>query len=431
MLLRFRAANHLSLWDEQEISLVASPLSGNETSLIDSSALPKERILPGAMIYGANASGKSNVIYALLYMREAVLFSHNKGQPGGSVPRIPFALDQLAAKKPSLFDADFVAEGVRYNYGFEVSDKTFPAEWLYAFPNHRRLTLFERKDGAFKFGSKLKGHNKILSDLTRPNSLFLSAAVQNHHEQLSAVSAFFHSQQFYTDITVPDETATRHVAQDEPDKRIIEFLYAIGTGIVGFRHREHDVPSEIRSLISTSTQTEINRTLKVEDADGIVATYVPEIDKFAIFELGHRVPEDDPVYLSLDRESAGTRRLLVLLDKVFQALDNGTLLVVDELDASLHTTACEAVLELFFSPETNPHGAQIMATTHDTNLMQSPLLRRDQTWFTEKDKGGATHLYPLTDIRTRQSDNIEKGYLQGRYGAISFPPAMSKILAAE
>jgi AAA15 family ATPase/GTPase len=120
----------------------------------------------------------------------------------------------------------------------------------------------------------------------------------------------------------------------------------------------------------------------------------------------------------------------MLLGLVFQALDEGAPFVIDELDASLHTQACEAVLALFSSPETNPRGAQLIATTHDTNLLRSRMLRRDQIWFTEKDGHGATHLYPLTDIRTRKEDNIEKGYLQGRFGAIPFSGSISDLVSA-
>ena len=135
-------------------------------------------------------------------------------------------------------------------------------------------------------------------------------------------------------------------------------------------------------------------------------------------ELSHRGGGGDNVYLDIDRESAGTRRLLFMLGPIFRALDEGTLIVIDELDASLHTRACEAILELFGSQKTNPHGAQLVVTTHDTNLLHSPLVRRDQIWFVELNKKGATRVFPLTDIRTRKDDNIEKGYLQGRYGAI-------------
>ena len=129
----------------------------------------------------------------------------------------------------------------------------------------------------------------------------------------------------------------------------------------------------------------------------------------------------------MERESAGTRRLLIVLDLAFRALDEGAPLFIDELNASLHTQAAEVVLNLFCSRETNPKGAQLIATTHDTNLLASSALRRDEVWFTEKDTEGATHLYPLTDIRTRKGDNIEKGYLQGRYGAVPFDDPISAL----
>ena len=133
----------------------------------------------------------------------------------------------------------------------------------------------------------------------------------------------------------------------------------------------------------------------------------------------------EAAYLELGMESAGTLRLLMVLSLVYRALDDGTPVVIDELDASLHTLASEAVVQLFCSKETNPKGAQLIATTHDTNLLASQMLRRDQVWFTEKDAYGATLLFPLTEIRTRSGDNFEKGYLQGRYGAVPLTDTIS------
>ncbi|OBP73266.1 hypothetical protein BAE42_14135 [Mesorhizobium loti] len=134
------------------------------------------------------------------------------------------------------------------------------------------------------------------------------------------------------------------------------------------------------------------------------------------------------VFFNLDKESAGTRRLLALLAPIFAALDHGGLIVIDEIDASLHTRACEAILALFSSTEFNANGAQLIATTHDTNILSSNLLRRDQIWFCEKGDTGETALFPLTDLRTRATDNIEKGYLQGRFGAIPFAGSPSQLL---
>ena len=154
--------------------------------------------------------------------------------------------------------------------------------------------------------------------------------------------------------------------------------------------------------------------LKSIDA-GIVGHRISEAGGI---ELAHRGRDGRAVYLDMDRESSGTRRLLVILNRVFGALDGGHPVFIDGLDAGLHPHAGEAVLRLFCCPRSNRNGAQLVATTHDTHLMKSPVLRRDQVWFTEKNPDGATELYPLTDLRTRKGDNLELGYLQGRYGAV-------------
>lgn len=156
---------------------------------------------------------------------------------------------------------------------------------------------------------------------------------------------------------------------------------------------------------------------KLEALQSLVNALSPPL---SVLKLGHITSDGGTVYFTLDSESSGTRRLLLLLHHAFKALDQGSLLIVDELDTSLHTQACEAIIAPFSSRDTNPKGAQLVATTHDTNLLRSPMLRRDQIWFTEKDEGGATHLYPLSDFKVRKEDNLEKGYLQGRFGAIPF-----------
>lgn len=415
MLLRFSAANHLSLKEPQELSLTASSLKDAESGLIEWAASPDGRVLPAVVIYGANASGKSNVVAAFRFMRQAVLASHRRGEPGGGVRRTPFALDPACEKLSTSFLVDFVVEGVRYHYGFEASNEAFTAEWLYAFPHGRRQMLFERDGGSFEFGRSLRGRNRIIADLTRPNSLFLSAARQNDHEDLSNVSDFFRTLRVMGITTEIPAWPRREI-----DSRIVTFLEKIGTGIIGSRPRKIEVPPEIQAM-----QLEIATvTRKFDTSIG------GDLSETVVIELGHQGSTGEPIYFQLQRESAGTRRLLGLLDRAFRVLDEGTLLVIDELDASLHTQACEAVLALFCSRTTNPKGAQLIATTHDTNLLRSTLLRRDQIWFSEKDPEGATHLYPLTDIRTRKGDNLEKGYLQGRYGAIPFAGSVSDFINA-
>ena len=422
MLLRFGVSNHLSIRDFQELSFVASSLKDRDEGLIPCAAAPKGAVVPAAVIYGANASGKSNLMTAMGIMLIMVRDSHRHGRPGGGVLRQPFALDPACAGKPSRFEIDFVVDGVRHHYGFETSDDAFESEWLYDFPASRRRMLFERESGEFRFGRGLKGRNAVIADLTRPNSLYLSAAAQNGHERLSQVSGYFRSVHGVYATALSGVMVSVHLAEKETDDRAIDFLGKIGTGVVGYRRKEIEYADEIEA-VQRDVLTAIKKRVDVPaDLEATISG-----DWRTAIELAHLGRDGEQVYLGLDLESAGTRRLLFVLGFAFRALDEGTPLFVDELDASLHTQAAEAVLRLFCSRKTNPKGAQLVATTHDTNLMRAPLLRRDQLWFTEKDVGGATRLYPLTDIRTRKGDDIGKGYLQGRYGAVPFDDPVSDL----
>ena len=405
MLLRFGGQNIRSIRDKQELSFVASALDDTPAGLIDCPAAGT-RLLPAVVVYGANASGKSNLVKALRWMRQAVLFSHTHFDAAGGVPRQPFALDPTGRSAPTACDVDFAIDGVRYHYGIESSDQAFTREWLYSFPNGRRQMLFERKEQTFEFGRNLRGRNRIIADLARPNSLFVSVATQNDHQELSKISGLFRA--------IEIDEKKPEMMPDDVDPRAVEFLANAGTGVVGSRRsriepseRDRELIQGIRTLIERLSGTSLEGHLD-ENSDGYK------------MELAHHGRDGAEIYFDLDDESDGTLRLLALLTPAFRALDAASLMVVDELDASLHTQACEALLALFASPKTNPRGAQLIATTHDTNLLRSPFLRRDQIWFTEKDAEGATHLYPLTDFRTRKGDNLERGYLQGRFGAIPF-----------
>lgn len=144
-------------------------------------------------------------------------------------------------------------------------------------------------------------------------------------------------------------------------------------------------------------------------------------------ELGHAAETEKSVFFDPALESSGTGRLLLLLDRAFSSLDRGSLLIVDEIDLSLHSLACLAIVQLFNVPEINTKGAQLIATTHDTNLICSPQLGRDQIWFAEKDATGATEIYPLSDFKVRENDNFERGYLRGRFGALPFAGDPSEL----
>ena len=424
MLLRLGVSNHLSIRDPQELLFTASSLRDRENGLIECSAAPRGSVVPALVIYGANASGKSNLIHGIRSMLRMVRHSHTGGTAGGGVPRYAFKLNASAPETPSRFDIDFVRDGVRYHYGFEASDEEFETEWLFAFPKGHRRVLFERKRDEYYFGRELRGRNRVIAELTRRNSLFVSAAAQNRHEQLSKVFSYLVSLNVFMSVSIPSAEAAAAFGQDGIDPRVIGFLERINTGVCDYRRREMPLPDDVLSLRRELFD------LMSKRANVFVETDAGD-DKQVTVELGHRTRDGEPAYLALNLESAGTLRLLMVLSLAFRAIDDGTPLVIDELDASLHTHATEAIIRLFCSPETNPKGAQLIATTHDTNLLAAPTLRRDQLWFAEKDPYGATVIFPLTEIRTRSSDNFEKGYLQGRYGAIPFSGPLSTLGAPQ
>ena len=422
MLLRVAVENHLSIRERQELSFAASSLTDRSDGLISCDAVGSGTVVPAIVIYGANASGKTNFVNAVSTMKKLVLLSQTKGEPGGGVPRNEFRFDQQYSEKPSWFEIDFVLDGSRFHYGFETTDDAFVSEWLYEIPRAHRRKLFERKEQDFDFGRWLKGQNHNIAKLTRTNSLFLSAAAQNGHEFLSRIYKYFRDIAFSGSISVPGFEASSRVTMDGLDARIIEFLKSINTGVIGYRKTETDISEDTQAI-----QRELKAVFERISA-GIIQVSPDWDNKLVEIELAHRGKGGGVVYLDLDLESAGTRRLLVILDQVFKALDRGLPIFIDELDVSLHTYASEAILRLFCSPTMNSNGAQLVATTHDTNLMTSDMLRRDQLWFAEKDIEGATEIYPLTDIRTRKGDNFELGYLQGRYGAVPSDDPIAALL---
>jgi uncharacterized protein len=416
MLIRFSVENHLSIRDRQELSMVAASIQDSGADLISVNDI---KLLPAALLYGANASGKSNLISALNFLKRAVNSSHSRAEPKSKIPRSPFRLNKKSRSSPTKIDLDFFLNKTRYHYGFAATSDAFIEEWLYAFPLGKKQVWFHRdiNKRSIQFGKHLKGSLRTIERLTRPNSLFLSAAAQNAHKQLTPIFEYLgnFSLSYKIENRATDAGAT--FSDGSIDERIIQFLQQADTGIVA--HRFEDLLSGV----------EIDKKGFMTDLLGVLKKYAPEGREFPAefaeremknISLGHATAAKHTEFLDLELESAGTLRLLVLLRPIFEALDHGSLVVIDELDASLHTYLCEKIVMLFNSRKTNPRGAQLIATTHDTNLLSAGCVRRDQIWFVEKDSSGATTLYPLTDIRTRGTENLERGYLQGRFGAIPF-----------
>lgn len=411
MLIQFRIENHRSLRDEAILSLVSASTEGLQVAGLC--------LLPAVALYGANASGKSNVLHALRFMRDAVVNSHRRWEPDGGVPTEPFALSSRR-HEPSLYEVDAIINGDRMRYGFVVSAKRVEEEWLHVWPSGKKQVWFEREGDDFDFGRKLHGDNAAIRGLTRDNSLFVAVAAQNNHQALTPIFRWFRAIQ----INAPRVSARGIVPplvlsdifsrqlglfDEDGDTRdrdaVLELLEVADTGIVDVRVSETEERIYPRSA---RRRTQLQFRHKSEDSD------------------------DEGSWLPLEVESAGTVALIELAPRLSAALRNGNLVCLDEMEASLHPMLALALLRLFQDPKRNPRGAQLLFTTHDTNLLGTihgePPLKRDQIWFTEKDAGGATHLYPLTDFQPRKQENLERGYLQGRYGAVPFIGDLPSLL---
>lgn len=432
MLIRFRVSNFRSLRDEQELSLVASSL-GELKDIVRRPAGLSEGVLPVAAIYGANASGKSNVIAALQFMEEAVRNSHRTWSPEGDIHTQPFLLDETSATSPTRFDADLLIDGTRFEYGFHLDSSSIHSEWLRAYPNGRKQAWFTREADAeggkkFTFGKQLAGENQSIANLTRKNSLFLSAAAQNNHEQLSPIYNWFAKKLHF----VRDRDALfARTARDCKDREVLrkqigQAMQAADLGIVGMELEEQAMDEKMRTLIQTFTETA--RKLYPEQTIPPDASMPSSLPRMVLL---HKASREKPMPFSNENESAGTLAWFGLLGPVLTALGRGRTLCVDELDSSLHPALAVELVRMFNDPVRNPKGAQLVFNTHDTNLLDPRLFRRDQIWFTEKDDKGVTHLYPLTDFKPRKDENLERGYLQGRYGAIPFVGSLETLLVAQ
>ncbi|MET9292003.1 ATP-binding protein [Streptomyces sp. NPDC003077] len=423
MLLRFRVENYASLLDEQELSLIASGESeGLATTVVPSANLS---VLPVAAIFGANAAGKSNALLALAYMRDVVLDSHRRWLPDGGVQRVPFLLSRRGKDEPSTFITDMVVGGVRYEYGFSVNDECVLEEWLYSYPHQRRRVLFERWERRFRYGDSFAGRRKLIEDIVRPNSLYLSAGASNSHPLLSDLYRWFRQ---HVKIATDDNYGARlyetiHQWQNRDGGRIERLLRFADLGVESLKLSDQSFDEE---TIRRAVQAMRVIVPEFKDADALEK----DLKSLRRLRLIHR-GSDGPVPLHPSFESSGTRTWAGLLGPIVSALDDGGVLVIDELDARLHPHLAARLIGLFQDPKINRHGAQLIFNTHDATLLaphSEARLRRDQVWVAEKDAGdkesgmaGATQLIPLIEYRPRDRvENLEKRYLAGRYGGVPY-----------
>jgi uncharacterized protein len=413
MLIEFRVKNFRSLRDEQVLSLVASKdKTSLDTHTVATNISAAPNLLRSAVAYGANASGKSNLVKALQYMRGVVVESATVMQPTQTFSVQPFRLDADSANQPSEFEATFVLDGVRYQYGFAMTAQRIVSEHLLVYKAFKPQRWFARRfdsdtgKDVCEFGAGLKGPRSVWEGATRPNSLFLSMAVQLNSEALRPVFDWFANRLVIIDeqTQLNPQVSIQMLKQAEGRKAICHFLSSADISIADVDVvRQQVLGHSVRFDFSTGRREEGPTEQEIEQL------------KF------HHVTEHGKAVFDLADESNGTRSLLFLAGPVLDILSKGLTLVIDELDTSLHTLLVRELVRLFHRPEVNTSGAQLIFTTHDTSLLDAPdLFRRDQVWFVEKDRNQASTLVGLSEFSPRKNEALERGYLMGRYGGVPF-----------
>lgn len=403
MLLEFCVKNFLSIKDDLKLSFVATTLKEslsepNDVIRISDMGLALVR---SAVIYGANASGKTNVLKAIAFYKSFIMNSFKNGQAGESIDVENFRLNASTVQEPTTMEATFTVGEYLYRYGFEVGEKAVHAEWLYRRMNRKRskeVEIFYREET----GVTVHAKSPLMQDLVnrkmvRDNALLLSTAAQFNETTAVDILHWLSDTQvlFCSEDDKMWLQAIRHLDDEKMRERIVRFAKYADLGIENITKIDNRIVSSHRQYDDEGRET------------------------------------NDVAFSFSGNESEGTIKYFSLAYPIIDALDNGKRLVVDELDSKLHPLLVRKIVTLFNSTETNPKGAQLLFTTHDTFLLSAGLFRRDQVWFTQKDNFGATEAYSLAEYKVRGSSPFERDYLQGKFGATPIIGDMETIFTAE
>ncbi|MDF0554066.1 ATP-binding protein [Kamptonema sp. UHCC 0994] len=424
MLIGFSVGNYKSFKDTVTFTMVASAIASEDKRLDENNVFRIDAqlsLLKSAAIYGANASGKSNLVAAINFMKSFVLNSSKEGQISEPIDVDRFRLSTQTEKEPSFFEIVFRLDGKIYRYGFEVDTEQVISEWLFYKQKTREVKLFERELDTFSKLTDTFKEGKGVTDKTRNNALFLSVVAQFNGKIAQKILVWFNGLNLISGLNdLGYRTYTiRSFENNQHKDDILGFVKKLDLGI-------EDIQIE---------KTPINEVLLPnilpEEFRNLIRSH--EIDVKAIKTLHRKYnDEEQPISNEIfdlnDNESEGTKKLFSLAGPLLDTLKAGKILLIDELDARFHPLITCAIISLFNSKETNPNNAQLIFTTHDTNLLSNKLFRKDQIWFTEKYRQGATHLYSLVEYKISKDASLEKDYIRGKYGAIPFIGDLSRLI---
>jgi len=416
VIIQFKVANYRSIGVEQTLSFVAESARRHPDNLI---ARNGYKLLKSVALFGANASGKSNLVKALGAMQEFVRDSATRMNEGDPIAAAePFRLDPALRAAPSRFEITFVTDGIVYVYGFAVSRERVESEWLTATKEGSSTKLFQFSrmfnGGTSEDDWKFTDFNSIDEDQikrrTLGNMLALSVGTQQKVEALRPIYQYLRERVWTVDLfNNPDvllrSTARRCQSSEDMRTMLSSLLLDADTGMENIH-----IDNPVRRV----PDVESNTTEVQQHLIGLINSLnsVPRITAQRRDSKGNMVEFDFK-----SDESQGSQRFFAIAGLLLDALARGAFVVVDELDASMHPLLTRRLLELFQSAEANGNGAQLLFTTHDTSLLDQDLFRRDQIWLAEKCDGAST-FFSLADIRPpiRNTESFLRNYLTGRYG---------------
>lgn len=414
MLLQFSVENYLSFKDKSVMSLIPSKDKDHEENIISNKSYKAVNTI---VTYGANASGKTSFFKAMTSAIIIIRNSNNR-QINENIPVVPFKFDDESITKPSKFEFQFIAaDGNKYIYGFSATQKRIEEEYLYKYTSRKPTKIFERKLDKYEFTAREELPLSQLVAWNTPNKLFIATATNwNAQSTKSAYEWFANSIDTYTDLTQISAMVMNDYQSEMADEyvRFTEKLLQdadINISKLSVKVKKKTINAAMLPYVpgifingqlvqpSEATELEVKATHTVKGPNNSVKECI----------------------LPLAEESQGTQIIFTIGPLIKKAFDNGRTLVIDEIDRSLHTFLVKQLINLFRNPEINKNGAQLIVTSHDTSLLSLSTFRRDQIYFMEKDnKTAQSHIYSLDDFSVRKTENIEKGYLLGRYGAIPY-----------
>lgn len=401
MITEFSVTNFLSFKEKVTFSMIGDSDNDLDDNYLE---VDDKKILKSAVIYGGNATGKSNIIRVLTIV-VMMLRESNSVSSDSKLPVAPFKFDDECIKKPSEFEIKFIVEGVEYNYRFVADQNKIEEEALYTCDMDKKIKIFERtNENKYSFLEEDKETLQEIVEKNAKNKFFLATAAASNYDKIKIPYTFLStSVNTFGNMNELRDIAFRQYLQknEELKEFVLEFFNEAELDIEDFDVFESDVPDEVIQRFPEHIRNQMAEKPKV------IQTL-----------LKHK---ETDVALMYEEESLGTQTLFCFLPFILDAINNQKVVIVDELEKGLHPSIVKLIVDLFHNTETNHQNAQLIFNTNDANLLDLDCFRRDQIWFMEKNTDdGVSYLYPSNDLTERKNGNVGKGYIIGKYGDIPF-----------